>query len=195
MIKSNILNNFPHHNIILYDDSIYVADYTEQTKNSLVKRAVEIFSPNPCTDIDYLTITNPNKVKIETTIFDNKSFTFSSGNPKSQCEIALFPSDSDKSSWILFSELKYSCKPNNNRKNLEKAIKQLFKTRFHYIQSNVFVQNENVSYLIASLPLQTEPFSNFSLTQDYLLNLKVKHNIILRLQNSVEIFDESLVFV
>ncbi|MCG8894733.1 hypothetical protein G1K97_13270 [Tenacibaculum finnmarkense] len=195
MIKSNVINKFPNHNLVSFVDNIYIADYTEQTRYDTIKRAVEVLSPIPFTDINYLSIINPNKVKLETIIFDNNSFKYTCGNPKSQCETSSFPSISNDDSWILFSELKYSCKAHNNIKNLKKAIKQLFKTRYHYLQSNIFDKNKNTSYLIASLPLQTEPFANFSLTQSYLINLKSKHNIILRLQNSIEIIDESLILV
>lgn len=138
---------------------------------------------------------NNNKLSVNTIIFDNTSFTYCNGKAKSQCENVCFPKSSDKKSWILFTELKYSSKPLNNENNLKKAINQLFKTRYHYIQSGVFKKNENISYLIASLPLQREPFPNFSLTQVYLSTLKTKHNIILRLKNSVEVIDSSIIIV
>ncbi|MGY6650347.1 hypothetical protein [Wenyingzhuangia sp. IMCC45574] len=192
MIKNNIINEFPNHSLNTYQDDVYVADYSLQTQHA---RSVEVFSPDPCNDIDYLSVTNPTKLALEVVIFDNTSFTFNCGKPKSQCEVSLFPTISDENSWILFSELKYSCLPKNNKHNLKKAIKQLFKTRYHYIQAGVFEEKDNTSYLIASLPMQDEPFSNFSLTPSYLYNLKNKHNVILRLQNSIEIFDESLILV
>ena len=54
---------------------------------------------------------------------------------------------------------------------------------------------QNTAYLIASLPIQSEPFTNFSLTPNYLLNLKRKRNIVLRLKNSVEIKNSELLIV
>lgn len=195
MIKTNISTLFSHHNFIEFADNIYIADYTEITKTEAIKRSVEISSPNPPTDNHYFELENNDSLEVSNIIFDNYSFVYSNNNPKTQCETCSFPKNSTIDSWILFAELKYSSKPLNNEINLKKAIKQLFKTRFHYIQANVFNRNENLSYLIASLPLQSEPFANFSLTPAYLLNLKEKHNIILRLTNKAEIIDDKMILV
>ncbi|REC63045.1 hypothetical protein DRF65_07400 [Chryseobacterium pennae] len=195
MIKTNILTKYTHHTIIDNDKNIYVADYTNQTNHLPIKRSVEIFSPTPPTDISYFTILNNSNLMISTIVFDNNSFTHTNGNSKSQCESSSFPNISNRKSWILFTELKYSSNPLNNQKNLEKAIKQLFRTRYHYIQSGVFNKKENTSYLLASLPEQREPFANFSLSPTYVLNLKNKHNIILRQKNSIEVIDESIIII
>lgn len=195
MIRANIGSKFPHHTFSTFNLDFFIADYTELTRTISPRRSVEIFSPSPCLDNSCFSVKNPNSLLVDTVIFDNNSFKYSSGNAKSQCETASFPSVSDTTTWILFVELKYSLNPLNNANNLRKAIKQLFKTRYHYIQSSVFSKNENNCYLIGALPLQSEPFSNFSLTPSYLVNLKMKHNIILRLKNSIEIENESLILV
>lgn len=195
MIKTKIISNHPNHFFINSDNSIFIADYTELTKTLPIKRSIEIYTPNPCIDNDYFSILNPNKVNLESIVFNNNSFVYSNGASKSQCETVTFPNPSNINSWILFLELKYGINPLNNRKNLKKAIKQLFKTRYHYIQSKVFNKNENICYLIASLPKQSEPFANFALTPSYLLNLKTKHNIILRAKNSVQIENDTLILV
>jgi hypothetical protein len=195
MIRKNISTLFSHHVLVDFSDNIYVADYTEITKTLPIKRSVEIFSPNPPNDNQYLEIENSDSMEITNVVFDNSSFVYSNNNPKSQCETCSFPKTSKIGNWILFTELKYSSKPLNNKNNLKKAIKQLFKTRFHYIQGGVFNQSEILSYLVASLPLQSEPFTNFSLTQSYLQNLKEKHNVILRLTNKVEIIDKNTILV
>lgn len=191
MIKTNIQTNYSHQytNIQSFNSNIYVADYTEQTKTLPVKRSVEFFSPNPPMDIDFFSIINSFNIDIDAIKFDNTSFVYSNGNPKSQCEAVFFPNSSDTNSWILFCELKYSSKPFNNTNNLRKAIKQLFKTRFYYIQVNI-IDHSNTCYLIASLPMQSEPFANFSITPTFLIKLKTTRNIILRLKNSVEIKDD-----
>lgn len=196
MIKTGISTKFPHlyAKIVKFNKHIFVADYTEQTKLIPPKREVEIFSPDPCTDIDYFTINNPSNIEVDTIILDNYSFTYSNGQPRSQCEVTLFPSTSNENSWFLLTELKYSIKPDRNSKNLRKAVKQLLKTRYYYIQENIICKTNN-QYLIASLPMQGEPFPNFSLTQALLLNLKVKRNVILRLKNSVEIQDNKIIKV
>ncbi|MES2655560.1 MAG: hypothetical protein V4620_08225 [Bacteroidota bacterium] len=195
MIKTNITTYYPHHLILDYNKNIYIADYTELTKNIAPKRFVEIFSPDPCSDNQYFCILNPNDLNVGNIIFDSSSFTYSNGKTKSQCESVSFPSVSTGQSWILFTELKYSSKQLNNRNNLRKAIKQLYRTRYHYMLSNVFKRNENICYLIASLPLQSEPFANFSLTPSRLTTLKVKHNIILRLKNTIEIENDQFLLV
>lgn len=48
----------------------------------------------------------------------------------------------------------------------------------------------NTCYLLASLPLQSPPFANMSLSPAYLLQMKRKHNLVIRFQNSVEIVDD-----
>ncbi len=190
MIAKRIKQNFIHQydNIKIFSNNIYIADYTEKTKGTPITRDVEFFSPTPPTDIDYFSIINPKSVEISGIKFDNRSFVYSNGNSKSQCEAVFFPSKSKNNSWILFCELKYSNRPVNNENNLRKALKQLFKTRYYYVQTNI-ITDSNTCYLIASLPMQSEPFPNFSLTQSCLTDLKVKRNIILRLKNSVEILD------
>ncbi|MFD2823946.1 hypothetical protein ACFS5M_09710 [Lacinutrix iliipiscaria] len=182
----NLINNF--------SDNTHIADYTEQTKRDLIKRSVEFFSPNPPIDINYFTINNPPLLDIDGIEFDNNSFVHSNGNPKSQCEAVIFPTVSTNTSWVLFCELKYSSLPRNNNRNLRKAIKQVLKTRYYYFQNGI-ITIENTAYLIASLPIQSEPFTNFSLTPNYLLNLKRKRNIVLRLKNSVEIKNSELLIV
>lgn len=196
MIKQNILNSYPSH-IAKYRSSnqnIFVADYTELTKNQAVRRSVEIFNQNHPIDIDYLHVENSFNINIGYIDFDNLSFTYSNGNSKSQCECVLFPNVSTNDSWILFCELKYSYKPLNNQANLIKAMKQLFKTRYYYLQDNIF-NITNTSYLIASLPLQSEPFPNFILSQSYLISLKRKKNIVLRFKNKVEVIDDKMISV
>lgn len=185
MIKTKINTEFPHHTITQHLENVYIADYTQKTKYEAIKRGTEIFD-NPPTGIEYFSIYNPNKIEIGNIIFDNKSFRYPNGNSKSQCETCLFPFESNKDSWILFSELKYGYDDNNNEDDFRKAIKQLYKTRYHYLQKDVFDKTNNC-YLIISMPKQQEPFSNFILTQDRITDLKTKHNVILRATNSVKV--------
>jgi hypothetical protein len=196
MIKTNIQTNFPHHILTLstFTDDCFVADYTEQTRALATKRGVEFFSPTSPTDIDFFSIINSPKISIDGIAFNNSSFINSSGSPKSQCESVFFPTTSNSNSWILFCELKYSNKPINNSNNLKKAIDQLYKTRYYYVQAGIILST-NCAYLIASLPMQSEPFANFSISQPLLTRLKRKRNIILRLKNKVEIIDDSTLIV
>ena len=131
---------------------------------------------------------NPNKLEVDGIPFDNKSFVKHDGIA-SQCECVIYPHCSNNYSWICFIELKYSDKTKNNSKNLNKARLQLFKTRYYYISKGVF-NKTNPCYLLASLPLQSPPFANMSLPPAYLLEMKRKHNIIIRFQNSIGIVDD-----
>lgn len=196
MIKSSIQNIYPHQYNILstLTDNIYVADFTEQTKSQFIKRSVEFFSPNPPSNIDYFSVINGVKLLIGGIKFDNNSFIYNNGQPKTQCEATFFPIESNDNSWILFCELKYSYKTVNNSNNLRKAIKQLYKTRYYYVQERI-ICSTNTTYLVASLPMQSEPFSNFAITPSMLIKLKRIKNIILRLSNKVEIINNQQILV
>ncbi|MFV5686637.1 hypothetical protein ACM55I_14465 [Flavobacterium sp. GB2R13] len=196
MIKTNIQTKYihQHRKISSFSDSFFVADYTEQTKLLPVKRSVEFFCPNHPLDIDYFSVKNDNKINVDGIDFDNSSFVCGNGNSRSQCEAVFYPSTSNSDSWVLFCELKYSALPRRNPKNLEYAIRQLYKTRYYYVQNNVIAET-NKSYLIGSLPMQREPFSNFTIPPSFLSKLKNKRNIILRLKNSIEISDDKIINV
>lgn len=188
MIRTKIQRDFAHHlqNCTTTTANLYVADYTEQTKQQAIKRATELFDGSPPNDIDYFTVENPLSVEIDGIPFNNGSFTRRNGNSLSQCECAIYPHNNIDDSWILFLELKYSNSKENNRKNLNKARKQLFKTRYYY-KSMGIINKKNTCYLLASMPMQSSPFANISLSQPYLLAMKKKHNIVIRFQNSVKI--------
>lgn len=177
-----------------FTDDLFVADYTNSSKSLINKRSVEFFSPNVPADIEFFSIFNSTKLEIEGLEFDNNSFIYGNNKARSQCEAIIFPTTSTNNSWVLFCELKYSSKPANNSINLRKAVKQLYRTRYYYIQENIISATNNC-YLIASLPTQVEPFSNFSISQPLLAKLKRKRNIILRFKNGVEIVDNVLLKV
>ena len=195
MIRTNIRTFFFHHlnNCLTTRNSIYVADYTEQTKLAVIKRATEL-SVSPPSNIDYSTVNNPCNLEMDGIPFDNNSFTRPDGSSLSQCECVIYPHSSNDESWILFLELKYSCKPENNENNLNKARKQLFKTQDYYRSQGVFNKN-NTCYLLASLPMQRPPFAHISLTQPYLSEMKKRYNMVIRFQNSVEIIDGKIIKV
>lgn len=196
MIRTNINLNFPHHlgKCTVAKNTIYVADFTEQTKNQPVKRGTELFDNIPPTGISYFTVSNPNSLEVDGIPFDNNSFVKPNGDIASQCECVIYPHSSNVDSWICFIELKYSDKTNNNPKNLNKARLQLFRTRYHYMSKGVFGKT-NTCYLLASLPMQSTPFANMSLSPAYLLQMKRKHNLVIRFQNSVEIVDDKSIIV
>ena len=196
MIKTNINSKFPTHlrNCISGDKSLYVADYTESTSS---QRGTKLFFGTPPAGRDYIehfSLHNNDRLQITGIVFNNRSFTRPDGNPRSQCECVVFPDVSNNESWIFFLELKYSSRDYNNVNNLNKARRQLFKTQYYYKSEGIFTA-KNTCYLIASLPLQSEPFANMVLGQSYLLDMKEKHNIVIRFQNSAEIIDDKQINV
>jgi hypothetical protein len=164
MIKANIAREYPHHTAQFTAQTLYVADYTNQTKNSPPVRGVEFFKGTPPTNIDLFELKNAVNLRIGYIGFDNNSFLRSDGSSESQCECVVFPETSNVSSWIFFAELKYSNYPAGNSNTLRKAIRQLDKTRTYYFNKNVFSKT-NTCYLFASLPMQKEPFPNFIVSQ------------------------------
>ncbi|GAB6012010.1 hypothetical protein [Viscerimonas tarda] len=196
MIKTNIAREYPAHSAVCTysDKSLYLADYTEQTKASPIKRGVEIFQAIHPTGIKFFTLQNNVSLLNGFIKFDNTSFTRPDGRALSQCECVVFPKTSDSDSWIFFAELKYSSKKCNNNSNIQKAVKQLYKTRTYYFQRKIFSKT-NPCYLLASLPMQAEPFAQTIISPTDLLRLKRKHNVILRLQNHAEIQDGKIISV
>jgi hypothetical protein len=188
MIRKNIQALFSDHlgKCLTTHESIYVADYTKQTKSA---QATELFKGSPPSDIRYFTVNNSYNLEMDGIPFDNNSFTKPNESIASQCECVIYPHSSNNESWILFLDLKYSNKCKNNKKNLNKARKQLFKTQYYYKSKGVFNKN-NICYLLASLPKQSPPFANLSLSPKYLLAMKSKHNVIIRFLNSVEVIDD-----
>lgn len=193
MIKTNITREYPAHitRCNYSDKTLYLADYTNQTHNV---RDVEIFESTPPADIDSFELKNDISLLTGYISFDNSSFTHPNGNTLSQCECVVFPTISVADSWIFFVELKYSNKPYNNNNNVAKAIKQLYKTRTYYLNKEIFSKT-NPCYLLASLPMQAEPFVQTVISPMDLQRLKRKHNVILRLQNHAEIQDDKMINV
>jgi hypothetical protein len=193
MIKTNISQAYPTHitNSKTSDQSLYLSDYTNKTKHA---REVEIFETNPPDDIDFFELKNENNIVISFIKFDNSSFIRLNGTPLSQCECVVFPDSTNNNSWIFFAELKYSSNPYWNDNHLRKAIKQLYKTRYYYFDKAIFSKT-NTCYLLASLPMQAEPFVQTVISQNDLLRLKRKHNIVLRLQNHAEIQNDRTINV
>ena len=193
MIKTNIARKYPNHIIRCNysNKTLYLSDYTEQTHSV---RGVEIFEDIPPTDIDFLELKNDVNLSVGYIDFDNTSFTHPNGDALSQCECVVFPCKSDINSWIFFAELKYSANSYRNNRNIRKAIKQLYKTRTYYLYKGIFSKT-NPCYLLASLPMQVEPFAQTVVSQMDLQRLKRKHHVILRLQNHAEIQDGKTISV
>jgi len=192
MIKANITREYPDHiaKCNYSNQTLYLADYTNQTRSA---QGVVITNIQP-TDIDSFELKNDVGILIGYIDFDHTSFTRPNGSALSQCECVVFPETSVIDSWIFFAELKYSNLPFNNDNNLRKAISQLYKTRTYYLNKGIFSKT-NICYLIASLPMQAEPFAQIVISPMDLLRLKRKHNVVLRLQNQAEIQNDKMMNV
>ena len=193
MIKTNITREYSTHiaRCKYSDKTLYFADYTNQTNNV---RNVEIFENIPPNDIDSFELNNDINLLNGYIKFDNSSFTRPDGNALSQCECVVFPEKSIADSWIFFVELKYSNKPYSNNNNIMKAISQLKKTMTYYFNKGIFTRT-NPCYLLASLPMQAEPFAQTVISPMELQRLKIEQNVILRLQNHAEIQDNRIINV
>jgi len=198
MIKTNITREYPAHiaTCAYSDKSLYLADYTQKTKTlALEERRGVVIQDIPPTDIDYFTLQNDVGLQNGFIKFDNTSFTRPGNNPLPQCECVVFPETSTNDSWIFFAELKYSDNTyNNNNKKLAEAIRQLYKTRTYYFQKGIFSKT-NTCYLLASLPMQAEPFVQTIVSPTDLQRLKRKHNVVLRLRNHAEIVNDKKINV
>lgn len=192
MIATKINEEFPEHEIKEFSQSIYIVDYTHQTKNDLIKRSVEIHVTKPG-DINSFFLLNSCVLNIGTVIYDKHSFVDGSGLSQTQCECVVFPAQAEESSWIMFLELKY-CEYGNAVKNLNKAKNQVFAT-YEYYKYKGIVKNKQLAYLLVSLPKQTNtPFEGFIATQEELTQWRNK-KIIFRGVNVAKIKDQYLLDV
>lgn len=175
-----------------YKSSIYIADYTELARIDSIHFGKEVqISKTPFSDIDYFTLENQSNLEIEVCVFDDStSFVSDKKKALKHCECVIFPRNSINKSWCLFLELKYCTKKHKTsyKKNLEKAIIQLYKTRAYYLREGI-VLKDNLSYLVIGFPLLEVPFKNFILKQPDIARLKIKHNIVLKINNKISIQD------
>lgn len=82
MIATKIKEEFPEHEIKEFNQSMYIADYTDQTKNNPIKRSVEIHLTQPL-DIDFFSLLNGNSLKLGTVIYNKYSFVSDCGKSRS----------------------------------------------------------------------------------------------------------------
>lgn len=190
MIQEKIKENYPHHltESITSNQSLFISDYTDQTKGESSKRGTEFFEKFPPSDIEYFSLQNPKNIVIVGIPFDKDSFRSVDEKIDTQCECVIFPKKSNSNSWICFIEQKYSNKKRKNPRNFNKAKKQLIETQKYYRNKNIF-NKSNTCYLFMSFPKQSEPFAGIILSQNELIDMKRDHNIIMRAINSAEIID------
>jgi len=189
-MKKLIKIHYPHLVVNDYNSDIYLADYTEQTKNNAIKRGVEISTDKP-KDIKSFFIKNGKSISYSAILFDNKSFVDeTTGNTLSQCECVCFCSaEFSKGPWVLFLELKY-CDIHSKYQveNMDKAKSQLADTYKYYKQKGI-INNKQQCYLIVSFPFFRTPFPNFANTQTDVKKMKL-NKVIFRGVNELKIKNE-----
>lgn len=186
-MKTKINEYYPHHEVTDYDSEIYVADYTEQTKNEAVKKAVVIIPDQP-NDIKSFKVENKKSIPFSAVKFDNKSFINElTGETLSQCECICFSSaEHSRGPWVLFLELKYCNKNSKYQKvRMENAKNQLTDT-FKYYKQRGIINHKQQCYLVVSFPFFQAPFPNFANTQSEVKEMKLK-KVIFRGVNDLKI--------
>lgn len=179
---------------------IYVADYTQYSKeHSDCPNGVVISDDKP-DDIDSLAFYNPNNVPVISVNFEENEPFFRTGEKNhthSSCECMLVSDpDTAKKRWLALVELKY-CKAadRNITSNFENAISQLEST-FLYLRDtkNVFSKDEYRYFWVVSLPEHSDkaPFSAFAWSQDDALSYNELYNVTIYSDNQVEIWTGSV---
>ena len=195
MIKSKIKGSVYKDHLgssLVFGDTVYLVDYSD---SKTPKLGVKFLNAKP-NDIGAFELINKKNLSICCLRYTNKSFTRNVNGLRifcSQCEGAMFPDQSSGDSWLLFAELKY-CQENNNDSHINKARRQLYKTRYYYKSENI-LSPSNICYLIISLPTQSTPYSHTGFAPSYLLQLKSKHNIVMRATGGVEVLNDQMLYV
>lgn len=108
---------------------IYVADFTQRTKNSAFKRSVEVsdtiqMNPNGMGVMDSVIFYNANNLPIEFAIFKDLEYHNVLGTNIKHCECVMYLEKEKDLEWIAFLEIK-DCKSTNVTLYLEDAKIQI----------------------------------------------------------------------
>ena len=174
-----------------WDCDCFVADYTNATDN---KKGV-VISKYPFEDIAYFHLKkinqNQNIRYIIVNLEEYPAFTKGAKN----CECVFASVNEVSKPWVLFLETKYC-----DAKNIEgwtlSAIKQM-KTTLSRLEEEGLIDRETHNiYFAYSVPGHDEdaPFGAFSVTQDMVLNMRIKEKITLFRHNTVLIATPQYLF-
>jgi len=169
----------------MYDRTIYVADYTNQTNS---QRGVEISTQRP-NDISSFVLVNRSKVDFYAVNLDrNKGLT----GGETQCECLCCGAKANKKRWVLFLEMKY-CLDKNIGERSREALSQLRHTRDYFFDNNLLDPETCRVYFNISIPdySNLEPFTQFSFSQNELLSMKIDEKTVLWGHNRIEILNGS----
>jgi hypothetical protein len=157
----------------------YVVDYTEKTHST---RSVEVLETYP-TDIDPLTVHNPNPLDITTTIFKPQCFMDGEKELK-QCECVMYLTANTPTSWVVFIEIK-DCKP-RNASAYHKEIKEKFIVNIDLFRNKEIIPQDKVVYAIASFPRKEKTnFHNHFIKATEWKQFREKHKIMIKGTNEI----------
>lgn len=185
-MKTNSFERFS-----LHQSDAYIVDYTHQTKHTPVKRGVELHKVKP-TDIDGLFLDNQQQIRFKFVNFEEKeNLLLQDELPIKQCEcMCVSEEELKEKKWLMLAELKY-CECKNVRPNLQKAFGQLMST-FNYLTDRQVISRLHKTYLIISLPLQSNaPFEHFVFSPNQLSEMRKRYKVIVRGVNKVSIISAS----
>ena len=183
-MKNRMLNEFGEDKLLHFTTSetvFYVVDYTEKTNS---KRSVELLETNP-TDIDPLTVHNPNPLYITTTIFKPQCFMDGKKELK-QCECVMYLTANTPTSLVVFIEIK-DCKP-QNVSVYHKEIKEKFTVNINLFREKGIIPQDKVVYAIASFPRKEKTnFHNNFIKAPEMKQFREKHKIMIRGTNKITV--------
>lgn len=107
---------------------IYVADFTERTKGTGKRRAVEVNGTPPGAPsgglMDCAVFHNAGRETVEFAMFDDSKFIDISGENVRHCECSMHIGKPTEPRWVAFLEIK-DCQPSNILRHRDKAIEQI----------------------------------------------------------------------
>jgi len=126
----------------------YVVDFTERTKSA---KSVEVLETP---DIDPLTINNPDKLSITTSIFKPQSLVRENNKEIKQCECIMYPTQNTESTWIIFVEIK-DCKPGNAAVYFNE-VKKKFEVNVSFFREKGIIPKKKVAKCNCLVPTKKQ---------------------------------------
>ena len=158
----------------------YVVDFTERTKSA---RSVEVLETP---DIDPLTINNPDKLSITTSIFKPQSLVHENNKVIKQCECVMYLTTNTSSTWVLFIEIK-DCKP-SNASVYHKDVKEKIITNVGFFREKGIIPSDKKVYAVVSFPRKGKTnFHNHLIKSPEQKHFRDLHKIMIKGTNEITI--------
>lgn len=186
------LDKIFHHVAELTGD-VWVADYTEETKNEdKESRQGVVISSQPITNIASFHLVNPDGMSYYAVNFEENKDFFPQG--RKDCECMFRCKEVVEGGWLLLLELKYCLDKEPNRtQNAYKAYEQLLDTWSLLDEKGMLNRKQCRSFLNISMPSHKKPpFDAFIATPADRIKLKKEKNVILMGVNEVLIVNKGI---